>query len=1009
MFILKLKKLFSCLLALIMLTVMIAACGISDEEYDAIFDQGYDSGYNSGYADGSKDGNKKGYDNGYAQGYEKGYADASSGKSPGGYGEEPSVQITVPSGDVYIGVPYQLEYEGFNGTVENPKFTIVTNGANAVIDNDFRITAASTGTVQVKFTGTISGKTLSAEGTINFTAPTISLDVDRTKMLIGDKLPLACKIEPENLFEASSDFIRYEVTAGNANILKDGGNYYIVGLEAGNVTVKMTYRNQTTGVEFSSVDTLSFISRSFEISLDGTEFLVYQDMKLSANGASIPDFKADRVTYVLESGKASLNGSTLKATDEGTVKVRATYELNGAVITSNTLTVNFKYGGNVIRTAEDLLKLKDSKETFHLVKDIDLSSYTDWEPITGFSGVLLGNGHKITGLNLQISHFDKNQGLFDILIGQVSNLTLEGTISGTGEANYIGLLCGVNKGVITNVTVSGSIAVDYCNYVGGIAGCSENSDVTNCTSNVDIKAKDYVGGIVGYLTANRKADKMITGNVNGGELKGTNYVGGIFGYMTVASAANNDTVTVYGCTNTGAIIASGNNAGGILGYACGNHSYYSYTNYYSYIKITSCENKGAVSGSDCIGGIVGNANSYVSEISLCKNEEDITGNLYIGGYAGYANGTTMLSLENRQTITGKAWVGGIAGYAGKVQSCVNKGTLVTVGYHVDDNNNALSYVGGIAGYATGALDCTNEAAVDISSGGNYVGGIVGYLNATRSASEIIEGNENLGEIKGTNCVGGIFGYMILQDGANNDTITVIENKNSGAIVASGNYVGGIAGYACGDIAYYSYTYYYAYIKFTFCENTAAVSGVDCIGGIVGNANVYVSEISLCKNEDAITGNLYVGGFAGYASGTLMRSLENRETITGKAYLGGIAGHAGKLESCVNKGTIEVTGYHLDAGNNKLSYVGGIAGYATGAVDCQNDASLDISKGGSFVGGIVGYMDATRSASATIEDNENHGEIKGTDYVGGTAPSRVKVAGSITALRTITVAVAVAAV
>ena len=572
---------------------------------------------------------------------------------------------------------------------------------------------------------------------------------------------------------------------------------------------------------------------------------------------------------------------------------------------------------------------------------------------------------------------------------KVKTAALENRQTITGKA-WVGGIAGyagkvqscVNKGTLVTVGYHVDDNNNALSYVGGIAGYATGAlDCTNEAA-VDISSGgNYVGGIVGYLNATRSASEIIEGNENLGEIKGTNCVGGIFGYMILQDGANNDTITVIENKNSGAIVASGNYVGGIAGYACGDIAYYSYTYYYAYIKFTFCENTAAVSGVDCIGGIVGNANVYVSEISLCKNEDAITGNLYVGGFAGYASGTLMRSLENRETITGKAYLGGIAGHAGKLESCVNKGTIEVTGYHLDAGNNKLSYVGGIAGYATGAVDCQNDASLDISKGGSFVGGIVGYMDATRSASATIEDNENHGEIKGTDYVGGIFGYMILQDGANNDTITVIENKNSGAIIASGNYVGGIAGYACGDIAYYSYTYYYAYIKFVSCENKSSVKGNDYVGGIVGNANIYVSEISLCKNEDAITGNLYVGGFAGYANGTLMRTLENRETITGKAWVGGIAGYAGKMDTCVNKGMIEINGYHLDT-NNKVSFVGGIAGYATGAVDCTNEISLDVGKGGSFVGGIVGYMDATRSATGTIKNNENLGEIKGTDYVGG---------------------------
>jgi hypothetical protein len=342
----------------------------------------------------------------------------------------------------------------------------------------------------------------------------------------------------------------------------------------------------------------------------------------------------------------------------------------------------------------------------------------------------------------------------------------------------------------------------------------------------------------------------------------------------------------------------------------------------------------------------------------------------------------MRSLENRQDITGKAYVGGIAGHAGKLELCVNKGDINVTGYYLDTDSTPLSYVGGVAGYATGAVKCSNGAVIDVSGGGRYVGGIVGFLHASRSASETVNGNVNSGEVKGTEFVGGIFGYMELQDGSNNDTVTVSGNTNEGRVTGSKNYVGGIVGSIRGDHSYISYTNYYAKVKISECKNRADVAGFDYVGGIVGYAVEYVTEISLCENLDSVTGNIYVGGYAGCAGGTTMRSLRNNQVITGKIYVGGIAGHAGKLEYCENSGSICTEGYELNSSLEKISYVGGLAGYATGALGCTNIADIDVSGGGRYVGGLIGYFAAERSAGNLVNDNKNSGAINGTDYVGG---------------------------
>jgi hypothetical protein len=219
----------------------------------------------------------------------------------------------------------------------------------------------------------------------------------------------------------------------------------------------------------------------------------------------------------------------------------------------------------------------------------------------------------------------------------------------------------------------------------------------------------------------------------------------------------------------------------------------------------------------------------------------------------------MRSLRNNQVITGKIYVGGIAGHAGKLELCVNKGDINITGYYLDTDSTPLSYVGGVAGYATGAVKCSNGAVIDVSGGGRYVGGIVGFLHASRSASETVNGNVNSGEVKGTEFVGGIFGYMELQDGSNNDTVTVSGNTNSGKVTGSKNYVGGIFGSVRGDNSYISYTNYYAKIKITECKNNASVTGEDYVCGIAGAIGSYVITEENVWGLNTVTGTVTATG------------------------------------------------------------------------------------------------------------------------------------------------------
>lgn len=893
------------------------------------------------------------------------------------------IELDELQSTMFVGAEYYMSVLSGNNAVNIDQnsvvYTLSDNTANATIKGN-KLTATEEGRVTVTAKYTFAGNDFYDSKTYTFSKPNVILYTEG-ELCVGSRVALSYEISSSEYMPNSSMYMKYSIISGNAEIIEDNGNFYIIANEEGDVTVSMKYEYDTYCL--LAEKTLHFSYQGFTISSGDAALYVGSDIALSATSA-IPGFDANTVKYKVVSGNATIEGNTLKAYSSGEVRISATAECNGVEMTSNELVLKFNYSGNVIASADDLQKLNNSKETHYLIADIDLSNVTSWTPIENFGGTLVGNGHTISGLNITVNNLDKSKGLFGVLTGTVQDLNLKGSITCRGEASYIGLLCGENKGTLTNVSVSGKISAPYCDYVGGIAGNSTTSRITGCTSNVEIEARNYVGGIAGHIIAVRSASVIFENNKNKGAITGESYVGGIAGRFIPEDGKNNDIITVNHVKNEADINGSKQYVGGLFGDLEGKYSYLSYDPYYSYIKLTDSHNIGVITGNDYVGGLIGYSSAYVSEVIFCTNTGDVTGNLYVGGFAGCATGTTLSGLKNSVTVTGKAYVGGIAGYAGTVDKCENNGKIIAVQYYLDTNNNPLSYVGGIAGYTEGAANCTNNVDIDVSKGGYYVGGIAGYINAYRSASKIIDTNVNHGKIKGTNCVGGIAGMFNVQGGKNNDTIIINGNKNNGIIDATGNYVGGLFGWLKGTYSYLSYDPYYSRVKITDSHNTAAVSGNDYVGGVVGYAPEYFSEMILCTSFDDVTGNMYVGGFVGYANGTHLKGLENSNTITGKAYVGGIAGYAGKVEDCTNSGEIIVVRYYLDSNNTPLSYVGGIAGFATGAVNCTNNSVIDASRCGYYVGGIIGYLHATRSADATISGNVNHGSVSGTYYVGGIA-------------------------
>lgn len=896
------------------------------------------------------------------------------------------IEITGESGS-YIGIPINIDLEDNSSYVDINQSQVAyiiesdstgsakieprseyDNYTGETYTSGWKLTATAAGEVTVKAEYTVNGNKYESSRTFKFSNPTLSLSSQKT-ICIGDYAVLSYGIEPSSQYPGESNYIYYEVIEGNATVSGSEEGWSIIATTPGTVKLKMTYKYG--GATIEQTETLTFTDRGFQIAADGEEIYVGYDIPLVATSDDISGFDATTVTYKVVEGDATVEGNVLRATAPGAVKVTASYVHNGAVLSSNELVLDVTYDENTIQTVEDLQKLNGSDKMFNLISDLDLSEITNWTPITGFTGTLLGNGHKITGLSIRAINLEKNKGLFDVMSGTVENLVLEGTITANGEVTCVGLLCGHNTGTIKKVSVSGTISASYSSYVGGIVGFSQSSDITECKSAVSVNGKEYVGGIAGGVVGTRSAEVIAQDNTNTGSIIGTDSVGGVFGAFTLVSSDNSDDILISNNKNEGSITASGDNVGGIIGYVKGESN--------GYIKITECTNTKEIIGIERVGGIIGYAEAYVAEISACSNTASISGSYYVGSFAGKAVDTAMIGLVNDCSIAGKAFVGGIAGQCGALENCTNKGTLTLIGYYIDENNDTFSYVGGIAGIATSAENCINNQRIDARSGGKYVGGIVGSLQATRSADATFKSNVNNGEILGTSYVGGIFGEFYVQVGENSDMIIVSSNTNNMAVTGTGNCVGGIVGSIRGE----AHSSYISNVTVTDCTNEADISGIDYVGGIVGDAPNNVSDISFSFNTGNVVGHLYVGGFAGRAVDTSMRNLKNNHSVTGKAYLGGIAGYAGKLEECENNGTITSNGYLTDESSAAVSYVGGIAGFATDAKKCTNNSIINISSGGSYVGGIVGYLNAVfTDDEASFSLNKNHGDITGKNHVGG---------------------------
>ena len=294
-----------------------------------------------------------------------------------------------------------------------------------------------------------------------------------------------------------------------------------------------------------------------------------------------------------------------------------------------------------IATAEQLayLAVKANEGTLHtlgdyyiLTNNIDLSAH-QWVPIGRgtpqvskcFDGYFNGNGKIITGLYVDESTDGYLAGLFGLLTGQVTDLTIEDAyVKTAGENSSAGILAGriSNSGTkVTNCHVSGTVESEVC--AGGLVGYASYTEFDDCSAKAEVSATGHnIGGFIGEGFAASFTDCAAEGSVTGSWCCGG--FAGIIWY--------NDAKAEH-CIADVNVTATDWNTGGFVGSTGQNTS------------ISDCVALGNVSNpitspSTKLGGFVGSMDNSIS-IQNCRaagtvqggNEEHPAGG-FIGAYSG---------------------------------------------------------------------------------------------------------------------------------------------------------------------------------------------------------------------------------------------------------------------------------------------------------------------------------------------------------------------------------------
>lgn len=372
-------------------------------------------------------------------------------------------------------------------------------------------------------------------------------------------------------------------------------------------------------------------------------------------------------------------------------------------------------GETEVSSAEELQAINGSGH-YKLTADIDLHGM-NWIPIQDFSGVLDGQGHRITGLKLQ-NHEIGGQALFRNLStnAQVRNIILED--------------CQVSGGYTSSSVPRGSAAVLCCYIYNATNILIKNITITNSQIGPNLANNDNID-TSGFIVANIRnasvdiADCVVSCcTIDGSEPNGTEYLNG----------------NEYHAWDSGGIVGNVLIGGydNISNSDPRDHTIKIVRNTVSRLNMMNVCDAGGIAGSvDVIQSSYGSADNNKIYIMDCSADVEIKGNMFCGGIVGIFDiGRGKYSRDNIGVIancsaTGRIYttepyteyLGGCIGAAGSGNLYTNAWNMLIV-----QNCNAsvsidvvsqddIQFIGGFCA----AMDCAAQCSLRIyecSSSGN---------------------------------------------------------------------------------------------------------------------------------------------------------------------------------------------------------------------------------------------------------------------------------------------------
>ena len=320
-----------------------------------------------------------------------------------------------------------------------------------------------------------------------------------------------------------------------------------------------------------------------------------------------------------------------------------------------------------IRSVDDLLEFAESCVldsysrglTVYLDCDLDLTG-SDFTGIATFGGTFEGQGHRISGLEL--NHKGSVVGFFRYLqtTAIVRDLSVSGHVVPEGSAAVVGGIVGSNRGVLENCSFEGSVSGK--SETGAIVGVNQlEGYIIRCVSNGVVVGENMTGGIAGNNLG------LIEGCENHAFIN-------IYSQDATVDISSIDVSILMDPTSLSAGITV-MDTGGIAGYSTG--------------AVYDCKNFASIGYPHIgynVGGIVGRSCGIISG---CSNEAEIQGRKDVGGIVGQMEPNVTLNLHEDYVQQMQDLLEELKGQTQQMQDSFNR--LGAVHNHL---NNTLDYVNG---------------------------------------------------------------------------------------------------------------------------------------------------------------------------------------------------------------------------------------------------------------------------------------------------------------------------